>query len=193
MEAGIWLVETRMKPSPKLTMKLSIALLLMLCLVVAPLGAQEIYKVVDADGNVTYTDEKPTDNATPMDLPEISVVGEDVEEPPLAVAETDLEREALGFRITSPEHGQDVLAMDNTLTVNMASNITLPEAARIVVFINEEAQPPVSSLQATFEDLDTGEHTLRAELQTATGRVLGSTDPVSFRLHSIVREQRAER
>jgi len=184
MQSGTWPVENPMKPS--------IALLLMLCLSGAPLGAQEIYKVVDADGNVTYTDEKPSDDADPMDLPEISVVGEDAE-PPVALAETELEREALGFRITSPRDGQDVLATDNTLTVNMASNVALPDTAQIVVFLNEEAQPPVGSLEATFENLEIGEHTLRAELQTPTGRVLASTDPVTFRLHSIAREQPATR
>jgi hypothetical protein len=172
-------------------MKLSFALLLMLCLAGAPLAAQEIYKVVDADGNVIYTDKKPSDDADPMDLPEISIIGEDVEEPPVALAETELERETLEFSILSPEDGQDILVMDNTLTVNMVSNIALPETARIVVYLNDEAQPPVSSLEATLEDVESGEHTLRAELQTPAGRVLASTDPISFRLHSIAREQPA--
>ncbi len=181
-------LERSLKLSMKPSMQLSFTLLLMLCLS-APLGAQEIYRVVDADGNVIYTDEKPSEDADPMVLPELSVVGEDIDEPPIALNDTELEREPLGFRITSPEDGQDLLVTDQTLTVNMASNIALPETAQIVVYLDEEAQPPVSSLEATIEDVETGEHTLRAELQTARGRVLASTDPVRFRLHSLSRAQ----
>ena len=59
------------------------------CLVLAgPLAAQsggEIYKVVDEHGNVTYTDQRPSEGAVPMDLP------------PLSVVETDFERQSAGF------------------------------------------------------------------------------------------------
>ncbi|MFW5816148.1 MAG: DUF4124 domain-containing protein, partial [Wenzhouxiangella sp.] len=31
--------------------------------------AQPIYRVVDEQGNVTYTDQKPSEDAEPLDLP----------------------------------------------------------------------------------------------------------------------------
>ena len=50
----------------------------------APLAAQstgEIYKVVDEDGNVTFTDQRPSAQAQPMDLPPLSVIETDIPEP----------------------------------------------------------------------------------------------------------------
>ena len=38
-----------------------------LAIMVSPLAAQ-VYKIVDKDGNVTYTDKPPEDDAKPMDL-----------------------------------------------------------------------------------------------------------------------------
>ena len=37
----------------------------------------EIYKVVDKDGNVTFTDQSPGDGSQPMNLPELSVIETD--------------------------------------------------------------------------------------------------------------------
>ncbi len=50
----------------------------------APLAAQssgEIYKVVDEDGNVTFTDQRPSAQAEPMDLPPLSVIESDIPVP----------------------------------------------------------------------------------------------------------------
>jgi len=60
-------------------MPLRLNILLAVCalmLPVAPTFAQPIYRVVDENGNVTYTDQKPSDDAVPMVLPEISVISE---------------------------------------------------------------------------------------------------------------------
>ena len=39
----------------------------------SPVGAQ-VYKVVDEDGNVTFTDQAPADGSKPVELPPISVI-----------------------------------------------------------------------------------------------------------------------
>ena len=52
--------------------KLPVLLALWLPLTLAAQG--EIYKVVDKDGNVTFTDQRPSDTAQPMDLPPLSVI-----------------------------------------------------------------------------------------------------------------------
>ena len=41
----------------------------------------QIYKVVDEDGNVTFTDQKPSSNAEPVDLPPLSVIKTDTPPP----------------------------------------------------------------------------------------------------------------
>ena len=51
----------------------------------------EIYKVVDKDGNVTFTDQRPGAEAEPMDLPPLSVIETDIQAPetPAAVADQE--------------------------------------------------------------------------------------------------------
>ena len=61
----------------------TLSALLALALPLAVAAEGEIYKVVDEDGNVTFTDQRPSDTAQPMDLPPLSVIesGVDVPEP----------------------------------------------------------------------------------------------------------------
>ncbi len=49
----------------------------------------EIYKVVDKDGNVTFTDQRPGAGAEPMDLPPLSVIETDVQVPATPTAAAD--------------------------------------------------------------------------------------------------------
>ncbi|MCC5865728.1 MAG: DUF4124 domain-containing protein [Wenzhouxiangella sp.] len=162
----------------------TLLLLLALCLLSLPLAAQPIYKVVDEDGNVTYTDQKPSEDAEPMDLPRLNVLdGGSPAAVPMAPASPARDRDGssqMDFRIVSPEHEEHIFGTGNTLHVRLSSSIDIPSTAQIVIYINGEAQSPVRSLNASFEEIDRGEHTLRAELQTSAGRVLASTDTITF-------------
>ncbi|TVQ30972.1 MAG: DUF4124 domain-containing protein [Wenzhouxiangella sp.] len=154
--------------------------LLALCLISMPLAAQPIYKIVDEHGNITYTDQKPSDNAEPMRLPEINVVqGEEAEIPIPEASERD-DAPAMNFRIVSPDDQEHIFSAEDTLTVTLDSDIQIPPTAQIVIFINDTAQPPIHSMSADFQSMEPGENTVRAELQTAAGRVLATTDAVTF-------------
>ena len=52
---------------------ITILVALLLAVTVSPLMAQ-VYKVVDKDGNVTFTDQPPTDGSKPIKLAPISVI-----------------------------------------------------------------------------------------------------------------------
>ena len=47
---------------------------------VSVVWAADIWKVVDEDGNVTYTDQQPKDGSKPMDLPELSIIETDFQD-----------------------------------------------------------------------------------------------------------------
>jgi hypothetical protein len=159
-------------------------LTIVLILLVFPiaLAAQPIYKVVDEHGNVTYTDQKPTERAEPMSLPGLSVMDRGAEPLPIEPETRGEERTALEFRIAAPESEQTVTNPDNRLTVSIASNVEIPPAAQVVIYIDGVAQPPVHSLSSAYEGLSPGEHSVRAELQTESGRLLASTDTVWFQM-----------
>lgn len=165
-------------------MKTSLTLLLLLlAMAVAPLPAQEIYRVVDADGNVTYTDQKPTEDAEPLKLPELNVLEEDAEVLPI---DQPAESKSLEFRIVSPQDGELVVGRPGGLPVQMDINLEVPPAAQIVIYLNGIPQEPVRSLDVTLDQMPEGDYQMRAELQTPGGRVLATTEPVNFTVAGLI-------
>jgi len=152
------------------------------CLIVfTPLVlAQAIYKVVDENGNVTYTDQQPSDDAEPMVLPELNVLdGQSVPvDPSTDTEETDVEPLRLSF--SSPQDEENIFGTGNSLSVALESNIEIPPTALVVFYLDGQAQDPVQSLTYSFDFIPRGEHSLRAELQTASGRVLAATESITF-------------
>ncbi len=173
-------------------MKSSAIVLIALGLAASPLSAQEIYRVVDENGNVTYTDQKPDDNSEPVDLPELNVLegklggelesefseqaGEQGGENPADEAE----REPMNFRIEQPADGSTQTVEGDMLEIVMGIDIDVPPTARITLVLDGEPLTPVRSLETSIPAPAPGEHRLFARLETPSGRSLGTTDPVSF-------------
>jgi hypothetical protein len=162
---------------------------------VTPAFAGDIYKVVDKDGNVTFTDQKPAAGAEPMDLPPLSVVETDA--PPVAVsnatagaeaeaAEEDkplsareLRRLYRDFRIIQPQNEETFWGTANTVVVSWGSTEPVAEGMKVRLYVNGEARdvPPAGSVSLT---LNRGEHTIYAELRDAGNRRITTTDTVTF-------------
>lgn len=164
---------------------MKIASIVLITLLASPtVLAQPIYKIVDEYGNVTYTDQKPSDEAEPMELPGLNVLdGDAVPEPVLAPEPRGAPVEAaMTFEIVSPVSGETVWTDGSSVTVQLASSIDLPPGALVAVVVDGVAQEPVNGLAVRLGGLDPGEHRIHAVLRTAAGRVLSETEPVSFTL-----------
>jgi hypothetical protein len=162
-------------------------LLLLLPLVASAQG--EIYKVVDEDGNVTFTDQRPSADAEPMDLPELSVVETDIQVPdPQGTAEEaetkpmtprELRRQFRDFRITSPQNEETFWGTANTVVVSWGSTNPVPPEMSVLLFVDGASQevPGTGSVSLTLER---GEHQVYAELRDERNRRIVATDPVTF-------------
>ena len=159
-------------------------IVLLLC---GTLLAQPIYKVVDEDGKVTYTDQKPDSDAEPIDLPEVNVVGSDSEAIKDVVAGTADEDASETFEIviSEPADGSLIANEEGRIDLTITSNLDIPAAAEMVVYINDRPQPAVQSSEISFTDLAPDEYRLRAELQTPSGRVLATTEEITTRLIAV--------
>lgn len=161
-------------------------LALALWLSAPPATAQEIYRVVDEDGNVTYTDQDPEDGSKPVDLPELSVVQPDELGDPEAAGDAEPGRRShealplLDFRIISPSPEEAIANAAMQVPVQIELGVDMPPGAQIVILVDGQPAKSLQSTTTTLEDVEHGPHELRAELQTASGRVLASTDPVIF-------------
>lgn len=163
------------------------ARILPLLLLSLSLGAQPIYKVRDADGNIVYTDQKPSDDAVPMELPELRVIEDDQDSLSDVIAEAGAgeplispDIEPLVMSISHPQDGMRFSLAGGGVPVELHSNIELPPSAQIVLFINDHAQEPIRQMDIILEGLEAGHYRLHAELQSPSGRVLARTEELSF-------------
>lgn len=173
----------------------TLSALLALALPLAVTADGEIYKVVDKDGNVTFTDQRPSDASQPMDLPPLSVIESGVEVPePAAEAEAgeaaevreptprELRRQFGDFRITQPAQEETFWGTANTVVVAWGSSQpALPDmSARLYLDGTPQDVPASGNLSLT---LDRGEHTVYAELLDARKRRIVTTETVTFFVH----------
>ena len=149
----------------------------------------EIYKVVDKDGNVTFTDQRPNAGAEPMDLPPLSVIETDIQVPETSAAVVDeepkpptsreLRKLYRDFSITQPQQEQTFWGTANTVFVSWGSSeAVLPEMS-VMLFVDGKGQkaPAAGGVGLTLER---GEHQVYAELRDERGRRIVTTDKVTF-------------
>ena len=163
-----------------------------LVIILLPLTAfsqGEIYKVVDEDGNVTFTDQRPGAGAEPMDLPPLSVIETDVQVPetPAAVADQEpkpptskeLRKQFRDFAITQPEQEQTFWGTANTVFVSWGSSEAIPPEMSVMLFVDGKGQkaPATGGVGLT---LDRGEHQVHAELRDERGRRIVTTKTITF-------------
>jgi hypothetical protein len=162
------------------------------CLVFAgSLAAQssgEIYKVVDEDGNVTFTDQPPGDGAEPMDLPPLSVIESDIAVPaPTAPAAgeaqeptaRELRRQYRDFRITQPQQEETFWGTANSVVVSWGSSQSIPPEFSARLYVDGEPQGVPGSGSMTLT-LDRGEHQVYVELLDARKRQIIKTETITF-------------
>lgn len=158
----------------------------------AVVSAANIYKVVDKDGNVTYTDQRPADGSEPVKLPPLSVV--ETEKPAVAPATAGAEATAeeekpltarelrnmyRDFRIIQPQNEETFWGTANTVVVSWGSSEPVNDDMRVKLFVNGQSQdvPAAGSVSLTLER---GEHKVYAELRDAGNRRIMTTDIVTF-------------
>ena len=173
-----------------------------LSLLLLPLAAAaegEIYKIVDEDGNVTFTDQKPASGEEPVELPPLSVIETDIQVPetkaegadaaaeePKPPTPRELRRKFRDFRITQPQNEETFWGTANTVVVSWGSSETIPPEMNVVLFVDGEAQdvPTIGGVTLT---LDRGEHQVYAELRDERNRRIITTETVTFfvKQHSV--------
>jgi len=158
-------------------------------------GQVHIYKIVDENGNVTFTDQSPGDGTEPMVLPELSVVSTDpIVQPQVATEENETPEEEAeltprelrqlyrDFRITQPASEETFWGTANTVVIAWGVSEPLQPGMKVQILVNGQAQPP--SLENMLAvTLDRGEHTAGAVLLDARGRRVITAESVQFFVH----------
>lgn len=157
-------------------------------LVSGPALAQTIYKTVDENGNVVYSDTNPDGDGERVTLRELSVVKPGNLETPQAGEETaaaaareqSSEAAEVGLRILSPEPEETIWNTAYVLSVQVGVTGALPEGAQLAYIVDGEVKQTTRSTSVQLSEVFRGEHTLSVELRGGSGRVLSSAGPVTF-------------
>jgi hypothetical protein len=162
----------------------------------APVAAQ-VYKQVDAQGKVTYTDQLPKDgSAEKIEMPATNAMPA-VEKKAEATAVTGL-GEAEGkpaftgytrFEMTSPEHGE-ILGWDVT-TASLVAEMSPPLQEGHTIQFYLDAQPlgqPGSTMFRLISSLERGTHQAYARVRDARGKTLRNTNAVTFEVRRHIDE-----
>ncbi|MDX1459741.1 MAG: DUF4124 domain-containing protein [Xanthomonadales bacterium] len=169
------------------------ALLAATALVLAVPAKAQVYKIVDENGNVTYTDQAPGPDAKPVDLPGLSIISpQQRPETPRSLARDvpkeanevsnlgELRRSYNDFAIVAPKPDESLWGTGNAVQVAWDTRYRLQAGMSVVIYLDGEAQPPTTSPVITFEQLDRGSHTVSAELYDRRNRKIATAEPVSF-------------
>ena len=150
------------------------------------LAAQAVYKTVDKDGNVTYTDQPPADDAQPMEMPKISVMQTD----PLPVqpsaskpaGDSNADNPYGSLTILEPTAEQTFWGTGGTVVVRLNTGRPLVEGHKVNYFMDGTKAGSTASLMQLFADVVRGSHQVRAEIIDENGAVLTSSDGVTFHM-----------
>lgn len=161
----------------------------LLTVVLCPLGfsaslcAAEIYKVVNSDGSISYSDQPPKDAAADeVVLPEIFILPS-VDVPTvsaLSSAQTaDLQSKSV--RIHSPLNEEVIRGSDNRLSIVVSVSPTIAEDERLQLLQNGKPYGPAqSSGQWNLARLLPGTQKFSVQLVSNTGQIRGQSSTVTI-------------
>lgn len=150
----------------------------------------ELYKWVDEEGNISYSDQPPFRDAEQLTPPGLNTTPavkapKQKTEP---VEEEEAQFKYSYFRITSPE--QDATIRNNAgnftieLGIKPALNTLLGHS--ISIFLDgKPVQENLLSTSASLQNIDRGSHSVTAVIKDKKGRVLLSSNNVTVHVHRV--------
>lgn len=151
-----------------------------LMLLLAPLAGADVYKVVDKDGTVRYTDKPSTENAEKLKLREVNTVpGAEPLPQSNPVSSYESQPAALNYQISIISPRSDVTIPVGQRDLAIAINLSpgLQEGHLLVYFMNGELLEETTANNIIVKDVPRGTHTLVVEAIDENGQSLGTSAP----------------
>ncbi|NKB36595.1 MAG: DUF4124 domain-containing protein [Gammaproteobacteria bacterium] len=164
-----------------------------LCLLLATALSAEVYRSVDEEGNVVYTDQASPD-AEVIQVDELQTIS-----PPAPSRAFKYEKKSEKAKkysqisITSPQHDMAIRDNSGSVTVSVSVTPVLGLGHSLVLYFDGKESLLGAATSKTFTNVDRGSHQLRAAVKNAEGRILISSKSVTFHLQrqSLNRPNRA--
>lgn len=159
----------------------------LMILFASPDMASEVYRHVDKDGVVHYTDKPPSKNAKPLNLPPIQVIGPieapQASRPPTSGGSSSSSSAVprdLSVSIVSPTPDQTFRGDDRRLAVSVSLSADLPEGFGLFYLLDGSPQNRAATRQQsyTLSEVERGEHLVSVILVNARGTEVSRAGPV---------------
>jgi len=159
----------------------------------------EMYKWIDEDGNISYSDQPPYKGAETLDAPQISTTPA-VKTPPGKTSKEEDEADKNEtkysyFKITSPENDATIRDNNGNFSIAMNSKPALDTAAGhyISILIDGKSVKKQSSTTASFSNIDRGTHKISAQIKNKNNKVVRRTPTITLHLHRQVAPRKQAR
>ena len=161
-----------------------------LALTAAANTSAAVYKWVQPDGSVVYSDRAPDENAAPAELPALQEIKMPPPPPPSTPSASSNGPSAQTARqaytnlaITAPADNSAFHNNAGQITVKLALAPGLQQGDSIVILLDGKEVGQGTSTALSLSNVDRGTHTLQASVKNADGTTMISSSPVSFTLH----------
>lgn len=163
----------------------TITLSLLVLGLVPALAAAGVYKWVDPDGTVHFSD-TPQPGAEEVHVPPPQMYTPAPYAPITPRPEAPAaQAEYTQLAITAPEAEASI--WDNTgaipVSFSLKPALKADRGHRLVVLVDGQAQEPVKGTSTTLENVERGSHTLQGQIVDAAGKVLVSSSAITVHLH----------
>ncbi len=151
----------------------------------------QIYKSIEPDGSITYSDQAPSKGAQPIKLDPISTITARETTPPPTSSTKEQKKENpqpkinySTFKITSPRDNSTIRENSGSITIQLDINPQLSTELGHTININLDGKQVAKGTtnQTTLNNIDRGTHTVSANIHNKQGKVIRSTATVSFHL-----------
>ena len=155
--------------------------LLVLMILLAQVAGADVYKVIDKDGTVRYTDKPATENAEKIKLREVNTVpGAEPLPQSTSVNTYQSQPAAINYQIDiiSPRDDVTIPVGQRDLAIAVTLKPALQGGHLLVYFMNGELLEETTLSNIVVKDVPRGSHTLVVEAINADGQSLGISPPV---------------
>ncbi|WP_416307704.1 hypothetical protein [Neptunicella sp. SCSIO 80796] len=159
-------------------------LLLSIFLLCMPCHAGQLYKVVQEDGTVIYTD-MPAANAIPVDLSSANsaVMPAFDAKLPAKQKKTSNNKPAVQYALEISQPADQQTIRNNSGDMSVIAKITPNTSGLAQLFLDGKMIMQQASLNFDLHNINRGEHVIKIKLVSQTGKLIASSQDRVFYLH----------
>ena len=149
----------------------------------------ELYKKVDEQGNITYSD-VPSGAAKPVQPPGLTTYGtpnqhKQTSKKPADPAKAAAATVYTALAIANPVNNEALRDNSGTVTVKitLAPQLDTKSGHKLIALLDQKPAAEAQAGEIALKDVERGAHALKVQVTDATGHVLKESAEINFQLH----------